>query len=155
MTGLISIKISMLHQRHKHDLIVILSVAGFGVSLFLAITKILSVPVPCGVTRGCEEVLYSRYAVLFGLPLGVWGTAFFSGIIIAGLLANHYKIWRRLLSLGLGLGSLMALSFIFIQFFVLKKVCQYCLTVDLLTIFLLVWDLNIDKSEKMLKNHSV
>lgn len=135
-----------MHKRHKYDIIVILAVAGFGVSLYLAISKVLGVTVPCDFTRGCEDVLASKYASMLGLPLSVWGIAFFSGIIISGLLANHYPLWRKILTLALGAGSLFSLIFLSIQFFILKRVCQYCLTVDLLTIMMFLWDLNIDKN---------
>lgn len=135
----------MLHKRHKHDIIVILAVIGFGVSLYLAFAKIMGATVPCDITGGCETVLNSKYSEMLGIPLSIWGTAFFSGIVIAALLANHYKMWRKILTYGLGFGSLFSLGFLFIQFFVLKQVCQYCLVTDLLTIIMFVWDLNIDK----------
>lgn len=134
----------MLHKKHKHDIIVILSVFGLAVSLYLAVSHYLGIAVPCDITKGCEAVLNSKYSSLFGLPLSVWGVAYFSSLIPAALLANHYQIWRKILTLALGVGSLMAVVFLGIQFFVIKKVCQYCLTCDLLTIVLFLLDLNIE-----------
>lgn len=133
-----------MHRRHKHDIIVILAVAGFGISLYLAVTHYLGITVPCSITKGCEAVLSSKYASLFGLPLGVWGTAFFSGVIVCALLANHYQAWKKILTMLLGAGSVAALAFICLQFFAIKKVCQYCLTTDLLAVIIFLWDLNIE-----------
>ena len=133
-----------MHKRHKYDIIVILAVLGFGVSLYLAITHYLGITVPCEITRGCEVVLKSKYAILLGLPLSVWGVCYFTLIIFSSLLANHYRVFRKILTAFLGLGALASLVFLSIQFFALKKVCQYCLATDLLTILLFMLDLNIE-----------
>lgn len=137
----------MLHKKHKYDIILILSLIGFADSIYLAVTKALGYAVPCDLTHGCETVLSSKYSVMLGLPLADWGIVFFAGIIVAALMANHYQLWRKLLTLGLALGSLGALVFLFLQFFVIKQVCQYCLLSDLLTIFLLILDINIEQQK--------
>lgn len=132
-----------MHKKHKHDLIIVLALLGFGISLYLSISHYLGFIVPCDITHGCETVLTSKYSVLFGLPLAVWGVAYFTSVIVSALLANHYEMWRKILTGILTLGALSALVFLSLQFFVIKKVCQYCLTTDLLSIFLLILDLNI------------
>jgi len=134
----------MLHKRHKHDIIVIFSVFGLAVSLYLAVSHYLGIAVPCNITKGCEEVLNSKYSSLFGFPLSVWGVAYFGSIIPTALLANHYAVWRKILTWGLGLGGLLSVIFLGIQFFVIKKVCQYCLTTDIVAIVLFLLDLNIE-----------
>lgn len=133
-----------MHRKHKHDIIVILAVLGFGVSLYLSIAHYMSYTVPCGITHGCEEVLNSKYATLFGLPLGVWGVGYFTSVIISALLADSYLLWKKILTGLLGLGALAALVFLSLQFFVIRKICQYCLTVDLLSILLFILDINIE-----------
>jgi uncharacterized membrane protein len=133
-----------MHKRHKHDIIVILSVFGFGVSMYLAVSHYLGIAVPCDITKGCEAVLSSKYSSLFGLPLSVWGVAYFSAVIFTALLANHYNLWRKILTALLGVGALMSLGFLGIQFFIIKKICQYCLTTDILGIILLLLDINIE-----------
>ncbi|MDE2311918.1 MAG: vitamin K epoxide reductase family protein [Patescibacteria group bacterium] len=134
----------MIHKKHKHDIIVLLALVGFADSIYLAVTKALGYSVPCDLTHGCEAVLASRYSTLLGLPLADWGILFFAGVIVAALLANHYRLWRKLLTIALALGSLMALVFLSLQFFVIRQVCQYCLLSDLLAILLLILDLNIE-----------
>ncbi len=136
-----------MHHKHKYDIIVILAVVGFGISLYLAITHYLGLSVPCDLTHGCEVVLNSRYATLFGLPLSVWGSAYFVSVIISALLANHYQVWRKILTIILSFGALSALILLSIQFFVLKKVCQYCLAVDLTNILLFIFDINIERKD--------
>jgi uncharacterized membrane protein len=133
-----------MHKRHKYDIIVILSVIALSVSLYLSMAKALNLTVPCGITGGCETVLSSKYSAFFGIPLSTWGIAFFFAIIFSALLANHYGLWRKILTVLLSLGGLASLSLLFLQFFVIKKICQYCLITDVLTIIMLIWDINIE-----------
>ena len=133
-----------MHRRHKHDIIVFLSLFAGGVSLYLAITHYMGYAVPCDITHGCEDVLNSKYSSVFGIPLSVLGVVYYIGIIGAALLANHYSIWRKLLAFLLGVGAIGALVFLFIQIFILHRICQYCLAVDFTTIILFLWDLNIE-----------
>ena len=74
----------------------------------------------------------------------MWGVAYFGSVIPAALLANHYAVWRKILTWALGAGSVIAVIFLGIQFFVIKKVCQYCLTIDIVAIILFLLDLNIE-----------
>jgi uncharacterized membrane protein len=132
------------HKRHKYDIIVLLAVIGLSVSLYLAITKAMGVSVPCGLTKGCETVLSSKYSSIFGIDLALLGILFYSGAIGFALLANHYTRFRKILTWYLGLGMLSALYFLGIQLFAIGKFCQYCLVTDSISILLLLWDLNIE-----------
>lgn len=132
------------HRRHKHDIIAVVSLLGFGISLYLAIYHYLGYSVPCTITHGCETVLSSQYATAFGLPLAVWGVGYFTLVIISALLANHYALWRRLLMALLSLGAVGSLGLLAIQIFILHNICQYCLAVDILNILLFLWNLNIE-----------
>lgn len=135
-----------MHKRHKYDIISILSVLALSISLFLAVSHFLGITVPCTVTGGCEEVLNSKYAVLLGIPLSVWGVLFFSFVFVLSMLSNHYLIARKILTYVLVLGSLGAASFLTLQFFVIKQVCQYCAVIDVLAIVTMLFDINIETS---------
>lgn len=121
---------------------------GLGISVYLTTAHYTGAVVPCDITKGCEVVLASKYSVFLGLPLAAWGVGYFFTVAVAALLANHYQIWRRILTYCLALGSLASLVFLSLQFFVIKKVCQYCLATDLLTIILFILDLNIEHQSK-------
>lgn len=136
-----------MHKRHKYDIIIILALLAFGISLYLSITHYLGYAVPCDITHGCEVVLNSKYSMFLGFPLAVWGAAYSTAVIIAALLANHYLAFRKILTGLLSAGALASLVFLSIQFFVLKKVCQYCLTADILNIILFILDINIEHSK--------
>jgi uncharacterized membrane protein len=133
-----------MHRRHKYDIIVFLSLFGFADSVYLATAHYLGFQVPCDITHGCETVLSSQYANLLRIPLSVWGIAFYTAIIVAALLANHYRPVQKLLTWLLALGSAAAAVFLALQFFVIRQVCQYCLVSDFMAIVLLLLDLNIE-----------
>ncbi len=133
-------------------MLVILSLVGFADSVYLATSHYLGFTVPCDITKGCEVVLSSKYSMLFGLPLAVWGAGFFIAVIVASLLANHYSNWKKYLTALLSLGSIVSAVLLCIQFFVLRKVCQYCLLTDLLVIVLLLFDLNIEHKKNIEQN---
>ncbi|MEK7618216.1 MAG: vitamin K epoxide reductase family protein [Patescibacteria group bacterium] len=135
----------MYHKKHKYDLIIIFAIFTLCISLFLAVSEALKISVPCDLTGGCEVVLNSKYANFLGLPLPYLGIVFSGVIIIASLLANHYNRLRILLTYFLGIGALISLTLLVIQFFVLKSVCQYCLILDLLVITMFLWDMHIQK----------
>lgn len=133
-----------MHKKHKYDIFVFLSLIGFGITVYLATAHYLGFTVPCTVTKDCETVLASKYAIFLGLPLSVWGIGFYSAVIFSALMANHYLNWRKILTGLLGFGALASLIFLSLQFFVIGKVCQYCLAVDLLTVLLFILDINIE-----------
>lgn len=141
--------ITSMHRKHKHDILVILSLLGFGVSIYLGVAKILGLVVPCGLTNGCDAVLQSKYANLFGIPLAFWGVVYFAGVIVFSLLANHYQIWKKILTWFLGVGALAAAIFLGLQFFEIKSICQYCLITDILVILLFLLDLNIEHKKEI------
>jgi uncharacterized membrane protein len=134
-----------MYKKHKYDIVVVLSLIGFAVSIYLAVYHYLGYLVPCNVTHGCEIVLNSKYSTFLGVPLSVWGIVYFLAVIISSLLANHYMAWRRFLNIVLGIGAAGSLVLLAIQFFVLQKVCQYCFVIDTLNIILFLWNLNVEK----------
>lgn len=129
----------------KYIVIAALSLVSLGISIFLTHSHYSGVPVPCNVTHGCEAVLTSKYSMFLGLPLSVWGILFNVGVFGLTFWAACSKRGKQLLNITLGVGALSSLVFLFLQFFIIHKVCQYCLTVDLITLFLFLWNLNVSE----------
>jgi uncharacterized membrane protein/predicted DsbA family dithiol-disulfide isomerase len=84
--------------------------------------------VSCRFDFNCEEVLFSRFGTVLGIPLPVVGVLTF-GIVFATSLAHTPRGGRllRLLSLAAGAGGLVL---ILLQVFVLHRFCPYCMLVD-------------------------
>ena len=118
------------------------------VSVYLSVAKALSLTVPCDFTGGCETVLNSKYSEIAGVPLSTWGIVYFSMIIVISLLANHYQKARKALKLFLAAGAAGAMVFLYLQFFVIKAICQYCLVTDSLSILMFLIDMNIEHRQK-------
>ena len=109
--------------------ILLLSFLGFLDATYLTILHYKNAFPPCTITSGCETVLTSKYATILGIPIALIGSLFYLlliGISIL-LLTDFKKIFVKILSLMIFLGTLVSLILIYIQFFILKTFCQYCL----------------------------
>lgn len=73
-------------------------------------------------TDGCDSVMMSQYAMFFGIPVPIYGLAYF--ILIT--LLFHFKQNRFLIPILL-LGSAGAIGFLYILYFVLHMTCKFCL----------------------------
>lgn len=104
------------------------AIIGLGDSIYLTVHHYSATAVPCGLTGGCEMVLTSSYAEIFGFPLGVYGAAaYFVAFALAFLAAYGNSLTWKLYGV---LATLMAgFSFylIFVQAFYINAFCQYCL----------------------------
>jgi uncharacterized membrane protein len=123
----------------------LLALAGLGVAGYLAYVETQAVSALCGPVGDCNVVQSSPYARLFGvLPVGVLGLAGYLGILLAWA-------WRRLRPSGLGrhaptaifamalFGTLFSIYLTYLEPFVIRAVCTWCLTsAVLITLLLLV-----------------
>ena len=116
-----------------------------------AILSFLPAEQICGGTQtGCYEVQTSEYEEIFGIKSSVLGLICFSIILsfIISEIKTPKKYKRRLIFLGIILFSIFAIYFIYLQLFVIKEFCQYCLVVDigvLISLFI-IWRKNEYKS---------
>ena len=109
--------------------ILIVSFLGFLDASYLTIEHYRNVVPPCTLTSGCETVLTSSYAVMLGVPTSLWGALFY---VIVFLLTLSYRNApnrkRTLLLLEIvTIGFLASLMFLYLQIYVLKSLCIYCL----------------------------
>jgi len=132
--------------KYKYHILSGLAVIGLGVSLYLTIMHFRGVAVPCSVTHGCEAVMNSKYAKLVGIPLPVLGLLYFGAALTLSLISIKKVQARIIASIVYGLGALAALAFLGLQFFVIKKVCQYCFVTDVTSVIIFLLDLNTTAS---------
>jgi len=85
-------------------------------------------PVACHITKGCNDVLTSRFSTLVGVPISWFGLAFYLSVFSAAVLAfsGVAKLIRLVFwpALAAFVTSLVLLG---IQAFVLHAYCEYCL----------------------------
>jgi len=85
--------------------------------------------VRCMIVSGCDEVLQSSYStVAGGVPVAAVGAlAYFAAFSLATLAAYGYEGARRLLVPLVAVMFLATVWFVYLQAFVIRAYCVYCL----------------------------
>ena len=117
----------------------LLSLLGLADALYLTVEHVTGQSVRCTIISGCSEVLSSPYAVVAGVPLAMIGAAaYFTVFSLATLAAFNYRIAGTLLTVLVTAMFLVSLWLIYLQAFVIREFCQYCLLSAAITTGLLV-----------------
>ena len=117
----------------------LLSLLGLADAIYLTVEHVTGQSVKCTIISGCSEVLSSPYAVVAGIPLAMIGAAaYFSVFSLATLAAFGYRIAATLLTPLVIAMFLVSLWLIYLQAFVIRQFCQYCLFSAAVTTCLLV-----------------
>ena len=93
--------------------------------------------VPCSIVSGCEIVLTSAYAEIAGIPLAGFGLAAY--VLAFGLAVSAFFLSRKLWFLfGIHIFFMTIFTFwlLYVQAFVLKAFCQFCLLSAVVTLTL-------------------
>ncbi|MBA2736140.1 MAG: vitamin K epoxide reductase family protein [Pyrinomonadaceae bacterium] len=121
----------------------IVALGGLVDSVYLTVHHYTAEPVPCSIINGCEQVLTSSYAEMFGIPTAAFGIAAY---LLAFLLAILTAFGKNQTWMAFGvLVSIMTIFtgwLIYLQANVIEAFCQFCLlsaatTFTLLIIFLI------------------
>ena len=106
----------------------LLSLVGLGDSIYLTIQHITGESLRCTIISGCSEVLSSPYAQVGPVPLAAVGAAaYFTVFSLAILAAFGYRFAIPLLKIVVALMFLTTLWLLYLQAFVIRHFCQYCL----------------------------
>ena len=117
----------------------LVSLVGLADAIYLTVEHLSGRSVRCTITSGCSEVLSSEYATVRGIPLAMIGAAaYFTVFSLAVLAAYSYKWADKLLTMIVGLMFLSTLWLLYLQAFVIKHFCQFCLLSALVTFVLTV-----------------
>ncbi|MBA7604301.1 hypothetical protein ES703_11421 [subsurface metagenome] len=89
-----------------------------------------------GSETGCYIISQSEYAQTIGINNCYFGLIAFSVLIILTIyhIQKPKKYKKQLILLGLIIGSIFALYFIYLQLIVIKACCQFCMVVDIGTL---------------------
>ncbi len=112
-----------------------LSFAGFLDATYLTAKHYLGFEIPCTILNGCEQVLSSQYASIFGIPVALFGAVYYLAVlvlIVAFLDRKNAVFLKGAVLLPIG-GFLATLWFVFAQIVLLNALCFYCLVSGLLT----------------------
>jgi uncharacterized membrane protein len=117
----------------------LLSLVGLADALYLTIEHVTGQSVRCTIVSGCSEVLSSPYAVMAGIPLAAIGAAAYFAVFSLAILTlfGYPKVGMLLTALVITMFG-VSLWLIYLQAFVIREFCQYCLLSALITTALLV-----------------
>jgi uncharacterized membrane protein len=129
-------------NQHKVNIAFALTIVGLMDALYLSYARYMSVDLPCSITNGgCSVVAASPYAVMLGVPLAYLGVLFYL-IMFGALSAYVYKpsikyIREAILTIAI-FGALDSLYFLYLQAYVIKAFCIYCIISAVITFALVL-----------------
>lgn len=106
-----------------------IAIIGFADAGYLAFEHIQGRVPPCTILEGCGVVTTSVYSEIFGIPVAVLGAMYYfaiAGLVIAWL-DRKQSIILRLVSFASIIGLAASAYFVYLQLFVLKAICIYCM----------------------------
>lgn len=110
-------------------LIAIISFLGFLDASYLAAKYYLGGPISCVILDGCDTVTTSKYSAVAGAPVALMGAVYY--LIIFVLAISYLESKKDKLAFFISrftiIGFLASLWFVYLQVFVLKALCLYCL----------------------------
>lgn len=117
----------------------LLALIGLADALYLTIEHVTGQSVRCTILSGCSAVLSSPYAVVRGVPLAAIGAAAYFSVFSLAILTlfGYPKVSGLLLALVLAMFA-VSLWLVYLQAFVIREFCQYCLFSALITTTILV-----------------
>ena len=122
-----------------YALAALVSLVGLADAIYLTVEHLSGRSVRCTIVSGCSEVLSSEYAMVGGVPLAMIGAAaYFTVFSLAILAAYSYKWAAKSLTVVVGLMFIITLWLLYLQAFVIKHFCQFCLLSALVTFILTV-----------------
>ncbi len=130
----------------------LLAFAAFGISAYLSYLSLATGqgPAGCGSGSGCAEVLASKWSRWFGAPVSLLAVWLYVAVLAAlpsqfAPSAEARLIGRQLFTTAAVAITGSALWFIYLQVFILKAICPYCMAghaLGLLLSVVLVWRLH-------------
>ena len=131
-------------MRKIYILASVLSLLGIADALYLTIEHLTGQTVRCTILSGCSEVLSSQYAVVAGIPLAAVGAAaYFTVFSLAVLALFGYRIAGKTLTPLVIAMFFVSVWLFYLQAFVIRQFCQYCLISAAITTCLLVLVLSL------------
>lgn len=112
--------------------LIFFALIGFLISLYVAVKKRPGQALICPLRSRCDLVIHSDYSRFLGIPLEILGMAYY-GFLVLGygaaifLSLSSPDVLFALLILSF-VAAIFSLYLTFIQFFVIKELCTWCLT---------------------------
>lgn len=108
---------------------IVVSFSGFMDALYLSIQHFRGLPIICAILEGCNKVASSIYATILNIPVAYIGVAYYFLIFLLALwfLTSKNRNTFFLMSGLTVVGFLASVWFVYLQIFVIKAICFYCM----------------------------
>lgn len=117
--------------------LLLISLAGVIISIYLTITHISAVPLVCtiGGPVNCVAVTHSAYSVIpsTSIPISIMGIVWF--VVSGGLALTRFHAVHLAWA---GIGLLVVLYLVFVEIVLLRQVCEWCTAVHVLVLLTFV-----------------
>jgi uncharacterized membrane protein len=126
----------------------IVSFLGFVDSAYLTVDRYLGASLPCTLTHSCDAVTSSEYSTVLGIPVVILGIAYYLTILLGAYFYLEYRS-RKYFKLVAALtvtGFAFSFWLTYVQAFILKEFCQYCLLSGLTSTILFLLGLAVFKT---------
>jgi uncharacterized membrane protein len=137
--------------KNKHLIpALVLSFLGFVDAAYLTVVHFRNQLPNCSLVSGCDIVTTSSFSTLFGLPIALFGALFFLALsFFAILIITHpHKRWVHWFSIAAFMGFLVSLFLFLIQIVVIKAICQYCVSSEVISLLIYVLSMRMVKHVK-------
>ena len=127
------------------------SFIGFLDATYLTVKYYLGTPLNCSILEGCETVTASQYATIGSIPVALLGAIYYLAIF---LLIIVYLDTKREGAMTFAarftiIGFLVSLWFLYLQLFVIKAICLYCMVSVLTSTLLFILGLILIRLKKL------
>lgn len=106
----------------------IVALIGLADAIYLTVHHYTAEPVPCSLITGCEQVLTSSYAEIYGIPLAIFGAfAYLTAFILALVSAFGNRLVWTLFGLQVVIMTIFTGWLLYVQAYIIEAFCQFCL----------------------------
>jgi uncharacterized membrane protein len=107
----------------------LVSFVGFLDASYLTIAHYTGVSLRCTVFNGCEQVTTSKYSEILGIPVALLGVLYYLTILLTTLFYfdSRKDCLPRYIAWATCAGMSASVWFVFLQVFIIKAICQYCM----------------------------
>lgn len=106
----------------------IVALIGLADAIYLTVHHYTAEPVPCSLITGCEQVLTSSYAEIYGIPLAIFGAfAYLTAFILALVSAFGNRVAWALFGLQVVIMTIFTGWLLYVQAYIIEAFCQFCL----------------------------
>lgn len=109
--------------------LMITSFIGFIDSTYLTVVDFKGLNLNCNIISGCNDVLSSSYSKIFNIPMALLGALYYVTIFLLSIFYfdTGKKIILKIIPIITTIGFLFSIYLTYLQGFVIKSFCQYCL----------------------------